>query len=216
MAAILPRPQCVKYPGSKPSNSGQPWLFAKICPYLHTSCQNISSLAWPIGGQMTDCDIVLPQYNLFEFLSRNTDKRCPITPNVGNIWGAFLSLNFDQCLAFVGFILYQISGVLIQKQVWRVETGNYIPQYLCNYLSLPLIPASGTTLLISSCHNWGGLCQKQVSRAGTSNYIPQYLWDVIICPCPWYLLLVQHSSWYHVIVASVIIILTVLIWLVWH
>ena len=26
-------------------------------------------------------------------------------------------------------------------------------------------------------------------RAGTSNYIPQYLWDVIICPCLWYLFL---------------------------
>ena len=42
--------------------------------------------------------------------------------------------------------------------------------------------------------NWGVLCQKQVSRAGTSNYIPQILWDVITCPCPWYLLLAQHSS----------------------
>ena len=39
----------------------------------------------------------------------------------------------------------------------------------------------------------GVLCQKQVSRAGTSNYIPQKLWDVITCPCPWYLLLAQHS-----------------------
>ena len=28
---------------------------------------------------------------------------------------------------------------------------------------------------------------KQVLRAGTSNYIPQFLWDVITCPCPWYL-----------------------------
>ena len=39
------------------------------------------------------------------------------------------------------------------------------------------------------------LCQEQVSRAGTSNYIPQYLWDIITCPYPQYLLLVQHS-WY--------------------
>ena len=35
----------------------------------------------------------------------------------------------------------------------------------------------------------GVLFQKQVSRAGTSNYIPQYLWDMITCPCPWYLFL---------------------------
>ena len=34
------------------------------------------------------------------------------------------------------------------------------------------------------------------SRTWTSNYIPQILWDVITCPCPWYLLLVQHSSIY--------------------
>ena len=39
------------------------------------------------------------------------------------------------------------------------------------------------------------LCQKQVSRAGRSNYTPEVLWDVITCPCPWCLLLVQHF-WY--------------------
>ena len=43
---------------------------------------------------------------------------------------------------------------------------------------------------------WEVLFQKQVSRAGTSNYIPQILWDVITCPCPWYLLLAQHSSYF--------------------
>ena len=40
---------------------------------------------------------------------------------------------------------------------------------------------------------WCVVCQKQASRAGTSNYIPQYLWDVITCPCAWYMLLAQHS-----------------------
>ena len=40
---------------------------------------------------------------------------------------------------------------------------------------------------------WGLVCQKQVLRAGKSNYIPQYMWDVIICPCLWYLHLVQIS-----------------------
>ena len=39
------------------------------------------------------------------------------------------------------------------------------------------------------------LLQKQVSMAGTSNYIPQILWDVITCPCPWYLPLVQYPSY---------------------
>ena len=38
--------------------------------------------------------------------------------------------------------------------------------------------------------------QQQVSRAGTSKYIPVILWDVITCPCPWYLLLAQHSSYW--------------------
>ena len=37
------------------------------------------------------------------------------------------------------------------------------------------------------------LCQKLVSMAGTSNYIPHILWDVITCPCLWYLLLEQHN-----------------------
>ena len=37
------------------------------------------------------------------------------------------------------------------------------------------------------------LCQKQVSRAGISNYILQYMWDDIICLCPRYMPLVQHS-----------------------
>ena len=44
------------------------------------------------------------------------------------------------------------------------------------------------------------ICSKQwtsvVPEAGIkgreSNYIPQILWDVITCPCPWYLLLAQH------------------------
>ena len=48
----------------------------------------------------------------------------------------------------------------------------------------------------------GGVYQKQVSKAGTSNYIPQIQWDMITCPCPWYLLLAQHS-WYHVQMLSV-------------
>ena len=41
---------------------------------------------------------------------------------------------------------------------------------------------------------WGHVCHQQVSRAGTSSCIPHNLWDVITCPCPWYLLLAQHSS----------------------
>ena len=36
--------------------------------------------------------------------------------------------------------------------------------------------------------HWWHMNQKQVLRVGTSNYITQYLWNVITCPCPWYLL----------------------------
>ena len=36
---------------------------------------------------------------------------------------------------------------------------------------------------------------ERCSRAGASNYIPHMLLGVITCPCHWYLLLVQHSSY---------------------
>ena len=39
--------------------------------------------------------------------------------------------------------------------------------------------------------------QTQVSRAGTSNYTPQMLWDVITCPCPWYLRLAPSPQLHH-------------------
>ena len=41
--------------------------------------------------------------------------------------------------------------------------------------------------------HWGPVCHKQVSRAEKSNYILQFLWDVLTCPCPWWLLL-AHTS----------------------
>ena len=42
---------------------------------------------------------------------------------------------------------------------------------------------------------WRRVYQRRVSRAGTSNYIPQIMWDVITCPCSWYLLLAHQSSY---------------------
>ena len=47
------------------------------------------------------------------------------------------------------------------------------------------------------------LCQKQATRAWTRNYITQYLRDVIICPCPWYLVMVQWASSPHRILPNV-------------
>ena len=51
-----------------------------------------------------------------------------------------------------------------------------------------IVHQASTSQRITACYNWGVLCQKQVSN----NHIPQFLWDVITCPCPWYLLLAQH------------------------
>ena len=60
--------------------------------------------------------------------------------------------------------------------------------------SLVFLRMSVTTGYWEFTANWRVLRQKQVSRTGTSNYNPHILWGVIICPCPWYLLLTQHSS----------------------
>ena len=57
--------------------------------------------------------------------------------------------------------------------------------------------------------------QKKVSRAGTSNYIPHILWDVITCPCPWYMLqaylsshkLIDIPGWDHALQCRTIIII---------
>ena len=78
----------------------------------------------------------------------------------------------------------------------------------CNYFSLPLIPAPGTTQKqvsktgasnyipqISVGCNYLSLplipaystTLNRVSKPGTNNYTPQYLQVVIISPCPWYI-----------------------------
>ena len=41
---------------------------------------------------------------------------------------------------------------------------------------------------------WPVFCQKQVSKAGISNYIPHDQWDVITCPCLWYLFLALSTQ----------------------
>ena len=64
------------------------------------------------------------------------------------------------------------------------------------YLCRPKWRNSCPTPCFLLCDIWEALHRKQVSRARTNDYIPQYLWDVITCPCPWYLLPVQRFS-YH-------------------
>ena len=45
------------------------------------------------------------------------------------------------------------------------------------------------------CHSYFRSVVPEAGIKGwTSNYIPHILWGVITFPCPWYLLLVEHSS----------------------
>ena len=44
------------------------------------------------------------------------------------------------------------------------------------------------------------LWQKQVSRPWKINNIPQILWDMITCPCSWYLLLAHYSRYIYIYV----------------
>ena len=79
-------------------------------------------------------------------------------------------------------------------------TSHYLNQwwlvYRRIYAALCLNELIWYPFLLPSCAvTWGLVCQKQVSRAGTSNYIRQTLWDVITCPCPWYLLLAHRFSY---------------------
>ena len=76
---------------------------------------------------------------------------------------------------------------------------NVVPFYV--YMRMVQLNAKCLVQMKAVCwtHHitWGVLCQEPVSRTGTSNYIRQILWDVITCPCPWYLLLAQHPSYVH-------------------
>ena len=84
---------------------------------------------------------------------------------------------FDKHMTTTGAQSYSVS--LIPNETVTGDMSNDVG---------PDTWASACTLVIKiQPRIWGVLCQKQVSRALTSNYIPHYLWDVITCPCPWYL-----------------------------
>ena len=76
-----------------------------------------------------------------------------------------------------------------------------ITEYLLHYfacLKINIDLRKCTKSIIVNINIWKVLWQNQVSRTGTIDYILQYLWDVITCPCPWYLLLKQNWSYeYH-------------------
>ena len=84
----------------------------------------------------------------------------------------------------------QLSGIFCRVSV--LDVNYFLHGRFLEYVGLYVIwwPISRSE---DSGNIWGVLCQKKVSRAGTSKCIPQYLWDVITYPCPWYLLLGQHS-----------------------
>ena len=72
--------------------------------------------------------------------------------------------------------------------------GICCPIYAPTTLIKTFLFCDRTELKITKHHDYNRrvLCQKLISKAGTRNYIPQDLWDVITCPCLWYLLLAQH------------------------
>ena len=63
--------------------------------------------------------------------------------------------------------------LMLYSQIIRDRMVNF-----CGHIEV----ANVTAVLIC-----GLLYQKQLSRARVCNYIPQILWNVITCPCPWYL-----------------------------
>ena len=61
------------------------------------------------------------------------------------------SRQVTNCTKITSTLCFHIWGVLSQMQVSMAGISNYIPQILrFNYLSLPLMPASRTTLVIIS------------------------------------------------------------------
>ena len=53
------------------------------------------------------------------------------------------------------------------------------------------VPTSTNILALDCCTIWlldAGNIPPMRSVCTRSDYIPRYLWDVITCPCPWYLL----------------------------
>ena len=89
-------------------------------------------------------------------------------------------------------------NVVVTVGIIVCHRQSVVPQVTSNLASRHssfsrLYAAAWSFCLASSYVILGVLSQKQISRAGTSNYTPQILWDVITWPCPWYLLLIQHS-----------------------
>ena len=83
--------------------------------------------------------------------TRQQKKRAQVT----YIYQAFLNIQKLHSLEGHGHAVQYFRNVAPKKQVWRAVSSNLHPidPVGCNYLSLPLVPAYGTTLLIKSLHD---------------------------------------------------------------
>ena len=105
------------------------------------------------------------------------------------LWVYWWKLLVNLVQTMVNFSTYDSKlSCLYSNHVWATINDN---------LSPPLLPidTSSDTQIYGPINKWGVLCQKQVARAGTSNHIPHILWDVITCPCPWYLSNLLLAQW---------------------
>ena len=98
------------------------------------------------------------------------------------------------------------------SQKSNVKLSSTCPDYICNnkfHYRFHELKKSilGFEIQVNSGHFitmliWRLVCQKHISSTGTRNHIQQNLWDVIICPCPWYMLMAHKLSytrrWYRI------------------
>ena len=92
----------------------------------------------------------------------------------------------DSCLGMKTTIGWGGLGMICfcpRESVWPEDTNVTFSSIL--YLRITGTRLPGKDLAGS----WGYMCQKRILRAEISNCIQQMLLDVIICPCPWNLLL---------------------------
>ena len=89
----------------------------------------------------------------------------------------------------LGIVTRSYWGALCQKQVWRTRTSNEHPTVSvgCHYLSLPFMPASGTTLLncVTSTRTSSNFdARSRYLGDGKVITFHRILWDIITYPCP--------------------------------
>ena len=90
---------------------------------------------------------------------------------------------FPSCLSLSLGISHIVMSQLSSCRASWHHTQN-LPTQIVHAFLLRLYPYS---ISRPTSVKWELVCHKHVLRAGTSNYIPWILWDVISCPCPWYL-----------------------------